>query len=296
MATRVVISAPRPAPFFTPLFVAIDRGFLAEQGLEGVMRYQAGLEEMGRGEVDFAGSSLAYRSFVEGAPVRQICGLSSRETSHVLMVRPEIESPQQLEHILIPGASGRQGERFINELRGILALNGVTLDESGIESQNVEGSHKEQWEMLKEGVGDGATLGAPWWLIAAKEGWRNLGHQSDYTPSPTGAGVYVSPDTISARPEVVRAFVQAYVKSMRYCLENVDGTLETIMKYSRDWGVDSLDIAKGAYDEVAPYWRMEIDLPGLDGAIKQACEKLGKPALSAEAFVASRFLDEARAQ
>ncbi|MPZ14807.1 MAG: hypothetical protein GEU73_10375 [Chloroflexi bacterium] len=293
MATRVVISAPRPAPFFTPLFVAIDKGFLAEQGLEGVMRYQVGLEEMARGEVDFAGSSLAYRSFVEGAPVRQICGLSSRETSHILMVRPEIESPQQLEHILIPSSTGRVGDRFVDELRSILALNGVALEQSRIESQGVDGSHKEQWQMLKEGIGDGATLGAPWWIIAARDGLRSLGHQSDYRPSASGAGVYVAPETIAIRPEVVRGFVQAYVKSLRYCLENVDGTLETVMKFSREWGVDSLEIARGAYDEVAPYWRPEIDLPSLDGAIKQACEKLGKPALSADTFVDMRFLEEA---
>ena len=51
-------------------------------------------------------------------PVRQICGISSRESSHVLMARPEIESVEQLEHILIPGgaASASQSERFITEV------------------------------------------------------------------------------------------------------------------------------------------------------------------------------------
>ena len=75
MATRVVISAPRPAPFFAPLFVAVDRGFLAEQGIEGVIRYKAGLKEMVAGEVGFASGMAAYRQFLGGMPVRQICGI-----------------------------------------------------------------------------------------------------------------------------------------------------------------------------------------------------------------------------
>ena len=78
MATRVVISAPRPPPFFAPLFVAIERGFLAEQGIERVIRYQAGLKEMVEGEVDFASGMAAYKSFLTGMPVRQIAGISSR--------------------------------------------------------------------------------------------------------------------------------------------------------------------------------------------------------------------------
>jgi ABC-type nitrate/sulfonate/bicarbonate transport system substrate-binding protein len=295
MATRIVISAPRPAPFFTPLFVAIDKGFLAEQDLEGVMRYGAGLEEMRRGEVDFAGSMGAYKTFLDGFPVRQIAGISSRESSHVLMVRPNIESIQQVEHILLPGGTGSHAPRFITELKNILASHGVDLQESGMETQGVEGSHKEQWDMLNEGIGDAATLGAPWSIKAAKAGYRNMGHESNYSPSPSGAGVYASPETVAQRSEVVRGFVHAYVKSMRYCLENVEGTLETIQKYSAAWGVDSPEIAKAAYDEVSPYWRLEVDAAVLDQAMRKICEQVGRAPVPANEFLETRFLTEALA-
>lgn len=293
MATRVVISAPRPAPFFTPLFVAIDRGFLAEEGIEGVMRYEAGLNELLRGEVDFASGMAAFREFVEGEAVRQIAGLSSRESSHLLMARPEIEDVRQLEHVLIPGGTGSHSPRFIRELTNILSIHGVNLQESGIEAQGIEGSHKEQWQMLGEGIGDAATLGAPWSIIAAKAGYRCLGHESDYSPSPSGAGIYVSPEMIAKDAELVAGFVRAYVKSMRYCRDNIPGTLETIAKYSKEWGVDSLEIARAAYDEVAPFWRMDVDTAVLGGAMRKLCEQAGRPPVAVEEFLVSRFLDAA---
>lgn len=295
MATRVVISAPRPAPFFTPLFVAIDKGFLAAEDIDGVMRYEAGLEEMARGEVDFAGSMGAYRSFLDGCPVRQIAGISSRESSHVLMVRPDIESIQQVEHILLPGGTGSHAPRFITELKNILAIHGIDLQESGVETQGIEGSHKEQWDMLNQGIGDAATLGAPWSIKAAKAGYRNMGHESNYAPSPSGAGVYASPETVDRRPEVVSGFVRAYVKSMRYCLENIEGTLETIMKYSSAWGVDSREVAKAAYDEVSPYWRLEVDAAVLDKAMRKICEDAGRPPVPVHEFLHTRFLQDALA-
>ena len=293
MATPVVMGAPRPAPFFTPLFVAIDKGFLAEEGLDGSMRYLMSLEGLERGEIDFLSGGSAYRHFLNGADIRMVCGLSVRETSHVLMVRPEVESVDRLEHVLLPGSSGRQGERFVDELRSILAMNGCDLDQSKIDTQHIAGSHKEQWDLLKQGVGDAATLGAPWWFFAAKEGYRNLGNEGDYNPSPSGSGIYVTPEKIAQSPEVVEGFVRAYARSMRYCLENVEGTMETMMKYSREWGVDNPEIARQAYDEVAPYWRLEVDVAEMEEGARRAAAKMGQPPISVDSFLDLSFLDRA---
>jgi len=294
MATRVVISAPRPAPFFAPFFVAIEKGFLAEQGIDGEIRYGAGLDAMVKGEVDFVGSMSAYKYFLDGMPVRQICGISSRESSHVLMARPGFESPEELEHILLPGGNpGPQAERFVTELSNILMIHGINLEESEIQTQNIAGSHKEQWQMLQEGIGDAATLGAPWSGIAKQQGFRNLGHESNYSPSPSGAGLYASPELIARDPALVRAFVRAFVRSMQYCQENAQGTLETLQKWSKEWGVESPEIAKDAYDEVSPYWRLEVDKGVLDKAMRQICDRRGIPQVPVQDFLMTTFLEEA---
>lgn len=293
MPTPISIGAPRPAPFFTPLFVAIDRGFLAEEGLEGRMAYRMGMDHLAGGDIDFASGGSIYGAYLADADLSMICGHATRETSHVLMVRPEIESAQGLEHVLLPGSGGPRGAWFVQELRNILAGNGVDLEESRIETAPVEGSHPEQWKMLQEGVADGATLGAPWWIFAARQGYHNLGGAADHTQSPTGAGIYVASERMKRDPEIIRAFVRAYVKAMRYCLENPEGAMETMVKYSAEWGVDDHEISKAVYDEISPYWRIQVDEPALRDMLRNTAEKAGARPRPLDSFLQFDFLNEA---
>ena len=74
MARRIVVTAPRPAPFFTPVFVAVDR-FLAEEGLEGEVQYgvQNGRERALKGEVDFIATGVGRPGLLR-PPSRQLPG------------------------------------------------------------------------------------------------------------------------------------------------------------------------------------------------------------------------------
>ncbi len=294
MATPILIGAPRPSPFFTPLFVAIDRGFFAEQGLDARMSYKKGRDALASGEIDFASGGSIYQQYLSG-DVTMICGHATRETSHVLMLRPEIESVAGLEHVLLPGGSGPRGDMFMEELRKILAIYGMDLEESRIETGRIEGSHPEQWKMLQEGIGDAATLGAPYCIFAARSGYRNAGSAAEYGQSATGSGIYVAPESIRKDPEVVRGFVRAYAKTMRYCATHPTETLETMVRYANDWGVDDEVIAKAVYDEVAPYWRIELDVAALREMLESGAQELGQPTRPVEAFLETRFLDEALA-
>ena len=103
--------------------------------------------------------------------------------------------------------------------------------------------------MLQEGIGDAATLGAPWFFFAAKQGYMNAGHEPDYSPGVTGSSLYAHPDRVKQDPALIGAFVRAYVRSVRYCQQNVPGTLETMQKFSREWGVTDEEVAQAAYDE-----------------------------------------------
>ncbi|HEY3115541.1 MAG TPA: ABC transporter substrate-binding protein [Chloroflexota bacterium] len=293
MSKQAIVSVPRFAPFFTPIFVAVDKGFLAEEGIEGKVVTPTGIERLLAGEVDFMFGSPSRGYFLRESGAKLICGHSTRESSHVLMVRPEIEHASQLEHILLSGADGTGGSRMVNELKNILALNDVQLEASSIEIQGVEGSHKEQWQMLQEGIGDAATLGAPWWIFAAQKGYRNLGHEQSFTMSASGSGLYTRPHTIESDPDLVGAVVRAYVRAMRYCVENVEGTIETMMKYSREWGVDSREIALAAHQDVSPYWRVELDLDAIRELMEKTAVKEGRPALSLDEVSDLQFLNGA---
>jgi ABC-type nitrate/sulfonate/bicarbonate transport system substrate-binding protein len=269
------------------MFVAIDRGFFGSEGLEVSLKYGVGIEGLAAGETDFVGNDMGHVAFVRGADVRRVCGHSTRGGEHVLVVRSSIDRADQLKEVTVGG------EENIIELRNILAHYGVDLDRSGIKTPRIEGSHPKQFEALKGGVGDGAMLGDPWWVHAVKLGYKNMGSGGDYGPGLPTSGISVTAQKIAKEPEVVRAFVRAYVKSIRYCRESVAGTLDAMMKYSSEWGVDDLGTAKMVYDAKAPYWSPEVDTEAVARLLKLTAEKLGKPAPRSEGFLDLRFLAEA---
>jgi ABC-type nitrate/sulfonate/bicarbonate transport system substrate-binding protein len=288
MATRVTLSAPRPAPSFTPLFVAMDRGFLAEEGLEANIKYHVGVQGLLSGEIDFLGNDMGHVEFVKGADVRKVCGHSSRGGEHVLVVRAGIESVKDLKDVLVAG------DENIIELKNILAHYGVDLEKSNIKTTFIDGSHPKQFEALQKGMGDGATLGTPWWIYAVKEGYKNMGSGNEFGPGLPTSGITVAAEKIAKHPEQVRGFVRAYVKTMKYCRENLDGTLDTMMKCCGEWGVDSREIAKMVYDIKGPYWSVDVDVDGVAKLLDLTSKKFGKAPVSVEKFLDLRFLKEAQ--
>lgn len=291
MARSIVISTPRPAASFTPIFVAADKGFLAEEGLDATFRYTQPLEALMRGEVDFmTGGPL---SFTKGYDVKLVSGHSTSATPHVLMIKPQIESVDRLTHVLIPGTSADPGENMVEELRSLLAIKGVDLAESDVHVQPVPGSHKEQMPLLKQGFGEAATLGAPWWFFKMKEGWWKVA----LPPTPSGtlarSGMLVRGDMFRNEPEVVRGFVRACTRAYQYAAENREGTLDTMLKYSGVWGVENVEIASDAYGELSPFWNVEVDVAGMAKSLQGAYEKAGQPPRPIDTFVDLRFLQEA---
>ena len=99
----IIVSAPRPAPSFTPMFVAIDRGFLDEEQLDATIKYNIGVAGLVAGEVDFLGNDLGHIDFLNGANIRRICGHSNRGGEHVLVMRRELASVEQLKEVTVGG-------------------------------------------------------------------------------------------------------------------------------------------------------------------------------------------------
>lgn len=66
MAKQITISAPRPAPSFTPLFVAIDK-FLPEEGIEAKIEYSVrnAAERALRGEIDYVATAVGRGRYLE---------------------------------------------------------------------------------------------------------------------------------------------------------------------------------------------------------------------------------------
>ena len=82
---------------------------------------------------------------------------------------------------------------------------------------------------------------------------------------------------------------------MRYCQEDVPGTLDALMKFSREWGVTDAEIAQAAYDDVSPYWKLEIDVEALTRMSAEVSTKRGLPPIDMNRSLDLRFLSQALA-
>lgn len=293
MATRIKIGAPRPAPSFTPLFVAIDK-FLPEEGIEATVEYGAreSKERALRGELDYVATAVGRGRVLEPSGLIFVAQHQARATSHTLMIRPHVETADRISTVVMAGDGGEH-DGLALELKSILARHGVQWEEADITLHGVQGGHPDQFRALQEGIGDGAPVGSPWWLFLSKQGYVNLGCEADYSPGQGCNGIHATGDKIQRDPQQVAAVVRAYIKAVRYCRENVDGTIDVMLRYAKDWGVDSPEIAREAYKWLAPYWNETIDPAVPERLLKNAAEKYNKPLESVDRVLDMRFYEEA---
>jgi hypothetical protein len=65
------------------------------------------------------------------------------------------------------------------------------------------------------------------------------------------------------------------------------------MRWSREWGVTDEEVAQAAYDDVSPYWKLEVDVDALKGMSQQVSQKYGKQPVDLDRCLDLRFLTEA---
>ncbi len=293
MAKQIKIRAPRPAPSFTPLFVAIDR-FLPEEGIEAQIEY--GTKESAKhaleGEVDYVATAVGRGRFLKPSGLIFVAQHQARATSHTLMIRPEIGTADRISTVVMAGDGGEH-DGLALELKSILAQHDVKYEETDISLHGVNGGHPDQFRALQEGIGDGAPVGSPWWLFLSKQGYVNLGCEADYSPGLGCNGIHVTRQKIEQDPEEVAAVVRAYVKAVRYCRENVEGTLDVMQRYAKEWGVDSAETASEAYKWLAPYWSEQIGPDVFQRLLNNAAEKYGTPAGTLDEVLDTRFYEAA---
>ncbi len=288
MATAVKIAAPRPAPFFTPVFIALDKGFWKDEGLDVSLSYGVDIDRLMQGDVDFLATGFAEVTFLRGADIRMVSGHSMLGGAHTLVLRGGMELADATEI----SVAGEEGER---ELRDLLGHYDVDLAATSINVRVIPDSHPAQWAELEKGTGDGGMLGAPWWAIAVRAGFRSYGSLSKFVEGKPFSSIITTGNKVSRDPDMVGSLVKGYVKAIEYCKADKESTLEAMMRFSSQWGVQDRDVAEMVYDDNAPYWTPEIDLPGVEKLMHIACDKLGKPYVPVDSYVDMRFIEAALA-
>lgn len=216
---------------FAPLYAAVEKGFFKEAGMEVEFDYSFetdGVKLVGAGELPFAVVSgeqvLLARS--QGIPVTYVAAWYQKYPISVVSKGGlGIASPQDLKGRRI-GLPGLFGANYIG-LRALLFSAG--LKESDVQLESVGFNQVEVLATDQQEVVVGYAANEPIQLKAQGIAVTEL-RVADYA-NLAANGVLASEKIIADDPELVRAFVSAFIKGMQYTIEHPDEVYELSAKH-----------------------------------------------------------------
>lgn len=232
-----------------PYFVAKERGFFREEGLEVeliVMRaIQTVQATLGNGTQFASATGSAVAAAVRGADIRVVLAVTD-QPSFDLIVQPEIASVQQLRGKKI----GTSGVGSLAEIlaRRILIANNVRPEDVTIIAT---GPSHVTYTALKAKVIDAAPLQMPLTFTAQDEGFRKLVSAADVYRSVQG-GLATTKAMLTEQPELVTKVVRAMLKAMRLIKNDRQYAIDFLKGPLVDIGKDPEKIASRVYEIAGP--------------------------------------------
>src|SRR5512146_2903911 len=232
-----------------PFFVAKERGFFREEGLDVELIVMQAIQTiqatMGNSTQFASATGSAISSAVSGADIRVILAVTD-QPSFDLIVQPNITSVQQLRGKKI----GTGGVGSLAEIlaRRILIANNVRPEEVAILAT---GPSHVTYLSLKAKVIDAAPLQMPLTFTAQDEGFRKLVAAGDVYQSVQG-GLATTKLLLTEQPELVTKVVRAMLRAIRLIKSDRKYGIDFIKGPWLDLGKDRERIAARVYDAAAP--------------------------------------------
>ena len=232
-----------------PYFVAKERGFFKEEGLDVeliVMQAIQTIQATLGGSTQFASATgSAVASAVRGADMRVILAVTDKP-SFDLIVQPEITSVQQLKGKKI----GTGGVGSLAEIlaRRILIANKIRPEEVAILAT---GPSHVTYAALKAKVIDAAPLQMPLTFTAQDEGFRKLLSAADVYQSVQG-GLATTKTLLTEQPELVTKVVRAMLRAMRLIKNDRKYAIDFLKGPWVDIGKDPDKVAARVYEIAGP--------------------------------------------
>jgi NitT/TauT family transport system substrate-binding protein len=241
---------------FAPFYVAIERGYFAQEGLEIEFEYGFeidGIKLTAAGQRPFAVASgdqvILARS--QGLPVVYVFEWWQRfPVAVVSLAEAGIESPSDL-----VGRTVGVPELFWASYIGWQAL----LDAAGVESDEVKlvTIGYTQVASLVEGQVDAAVVYAnneP--VLLAQQGLEtNLIEVAEYTDIVSN-GLVASEKVIAERPELVRRFVRALTRGVQDTLDDPEAAFEICQGYVEGLA-DNAELGRAVLNASLAYWQAD---------------------------------------
>ncbi|MGH7796357.1 MAG: ABC transporter substrate-binding protein [Candidatus Binatia bacterium] len=247
--TRVRMGLAARSTTSMPFFVAKERGFFREEGLDVeliVMQAIQTIQATLANSTQFASATgTAVSSAVQGADVRVIFAVTDRP-SFDLIAQPNITSIQQLRGKKI----GTSGVGSLAEIlaRRILTANNVRPEEVSILAT---GPSHLTYLSLKAKVIDAAPLQMPLTFTAQDEGFRKLASAREVYQSIQG-GLATSTAVLTEQPELVTKVVRAMLRATRLIKSDKKYAIDFLKGPWLDLGKEPAKIAARVYDVAGP--------------------------------------------
>jgi NitT/TauT family transport system substrate-binding protein len=232
-----------------PFFVAKDRGFFSEEGLDVELIVMQAIQTiqatMGNSTQFASATGSAVTAAVRGADIKVILAVTDRP-SFDLIVHPSITSVQQLRGKKI----GTGGVGSLAEIlaRRILEVNGVRPEEVAILAT---GPSHVTYLSLKAGVIDAAPLQMPLTFTAQDEGFRKLVDAGDVFRAVQG-GLAATRALLTEQPEMVTKVVRAMMRAIRLIKSDRKYAIDFLKGPFVDIGKERDKIAPRVYDIAGP--------------------------------------------
>ena len=237
---------------FAPFYVALEKGYFAEEGL--TIEFDYGMETdllslVGQGELQFAVASgdqvILARS--QGLPVVYVMTYYKRFPIAVISLETPLEEPRDLIGHRV-GAPGLYGANYIG-WRALLYAAGIPKEEIPLDSIGYT-----QVASLTEGKVEAAVVYANNEPVQLRqEGYKPyILYVADYIDLVSN-GLITNEETIAQHPDLVERLVRASLRGLRDTIEKPEEAFEICKRYVPEMTEAQLAVLK----ETIPFWQSE---------------------------------------
>ncbi len=218
--TRVYVAHAAATLTDVPYYIAKEKGFYREEGLEVLSLFvqggARGAQVLVAGSVDFSlGLGSGTRAALVGVPIKAIFGFNDKPY-FFLYGRPDlgVNRPGDLKGKKVAVTSVGSSTDFA--ARAIVQHLGMNPDKDL--SILAMGGGANVWSAIQSGAVQAAILWPPYDLAAQKFGMKRILYLGEVLTLP-GGGVVASDNLLKENPERVKRFLRATLKGLRFFLD-----------------------------------------------------------------------------
>ena len=232
--TKVTLNEVAHSIFYAPMYVAIENGYFAEEGIDLELVTGYGADKVmaavlsGEADIGFAGSEATVYTYLEGANdyVVNFAQLTQR-AGNFLVSREPVEN---FTWDMLKGTDvlgGRAGGMPQMVFEYILKMNGIDPSEMSIDQSIDFGSTA---AAFSGGQGDFSVEFEPHATALEQKGdgyiVASLGEASGYVPY---TAYFAKSSYMDAHPDIIQAFTDALQKGMNYVNQNTPAEIAKVI-------------------------------------------------------------------